>query len=458
MAQNPTFAFVTIGSGSYLGSTIRDLTLAHSLYKRGFKVVIYWMLEHNPDLVINGIEQRILCYGTRYQFKQPSEFLDRIVGPLLSFFPKGWRTNIVQNIPGFVDRLLQNLMRSLYTESDPDPSLVKRLLKYVELDGVTHLMMSFGSISPLALEVKKLCKVPLDYLVTFQGDEQFADFAAKAGLLQNYRRRLDEAVRNSGWPAIAISRDYLQRLVTELGLDPNCFRVIYNGIDLPKQEQRLPFSILKTAFPKVRQDDAQDGAIVTFIGRQESEKGIDLLLYAAKLLAVRGVHLQLVICGSTAKGRSYQKVINDLTSHLKLVINHSGAVSFEVRDALYAHSRCIVYPSVDREAFGLVVAEAMSQGTPVLVPDIGGVTEVIQHGNIAGGLTFKTWDSADLARQLERLLKDDDLHAELAANTRALAARFSAEHMANNILEHLNLSLNRRFGEEYGSTSRVRAS
>jgi glycosyltransferase involved in cell wall biosynthesis len=424
------------------------MILANALHRRGFKVLIYWMLEHKPELVADGIEQRILCYGTRYQFKRPSEFLDRVVGPLLFLPPGGGRGNFAQNFPGLIDRLLQNLMRSLYSEANSDLLLAKRLLKYVESDGVTHLMMSFGAIAPLALEAKKLCKTSLDYLITFQGDEQFANYAERAGLLPNFRRRLDEVVRNSGWPAIAISKDYIHRLVSELGLDAAYLRVVYNGIELPKKEHVPPFSILETTFPGLK----QDGAIVAYVGRQESEKGIDLLLYAAKLLQARGVRLQLVICGSTAKGRSYQRVITDLASHLNLVIHQSGAVSFEVRDALHAHSRCIVCPSVNREPFGLVVAEAMSQGTPVLVPDYGGVTEVMQQGNVAGGLTFKTWDSADLARQLERLLTDDDLHAHLAANTKALAARFSAERMANNILEHLGLSEKRRFGEECEST------
>jgi hypothetical protein len=115
MTQTPTFAFVTIGSGSYLGSTIRDLTLANALHQRGFKVVIYWMLEHKPELVAHGIEQRILCHGTRYQFKRPSEFLDRVVGPLLFALPGRWRANVVQSFPSYVDRLLENLVRSLYS-------------------------------------------------------------------------------------------------------------------------------------------------------------------------------------------------------------------------------------------------------------------------------------------------------------------------------------------------------
>jgi glycosyltransferase involved in cell wall biosynthesis len=438
MTPNPTFAFVTIGSGSYLGATIRDLTLANSLHQRGFRVVIYWMLEHNPELVARGIEQRILCHGTRYHFRRPSEFLDQVVGPLLFFLPGSVRANIIQSFPGYVDRLLLNLICSLFSKSGSDRILVKRLLRYVEKDGVTHLMSGYGSLAPLAFEAKNIRKNLFDYLITFQGDEQFANYAARAGLLPAFRRQLDEAVRNSGWPAIAISRDYLHRLVSELGLDASHFRVVYNGIELPENNHIPPFSVLKTVFPGLSEVDP----IVAYVGRQESEKGIDLLLYAAKLLEVRGVRMQLAVCGSTAKGRSYQRVIKDLASHLNLVIHHSGAVPFEVRDALHAHSHCVVCPSVNREPFGLVVAEAMSRGTPVLVPDYGGVMEVIRHRGVAGGLTFKVWDSADLARQLERLLTDADLHAELANNTKALAARFSAERMTNSVLEHLGLSVN----------------
>ncbi len=49
MTDKPIFAFVTIGSGSYLGSTVRDLTVAKVLHRRGFKVAIYWMMEWMPE-------------------------------------------------------------------------------------------------------------------------------------------------------------------------------------------------------------------------------------------------------------------------------------------------------------------------------------------------------------------------------------------------------------------------
>jgi len=435
MNSKPTFAIVTIGNGSYLGSTVRDITLANALHRRGFRVAVYWMLECKPDLVADGIRQRMLCHGTRYRFRRPSEFLDRIIGSLLFLLPVTTRVRLVQNLPVFIDKLLVNLIRSLYETPDVDHLLVKRLLKYLARDKVSHVMMSFGSIGPLALAAKENGNHPFDYLLTFQGDEDFAKYARRAGLIAEYRKRLNEVIQGSRWPAILISQDYRNRIVDEMGLDPERLRVIYNGVDLPESTEKPPFSILKAAFPNL----LKGVAIVSYVGRQEVEKGIDLLLYAAKLLEARQIPMQLVICGATAKGRSYRKIITELADYLGIVIHHAGTVSPEVRNALYAHSRCVVYPSVYREPFGLVAVEAMSYGTPVLVPDYGGITEVIRHGEKIGGLTFKTWNSADLAQQLERLLTDDALHRKLAENTQAIAARFGTEQMTDAILEHIGV-------------------
>ncbi len=349
MISNPTFAFVTIGSGSYLGSTVRDLTIANHLHRRGYKVVVYWMLECNPDFVDKGIKQRILCYGTRYQFQQPSEFLDRVIGWLLFLPPLKFRVRITQGLlVGYVDRLLKNLIQSLNETPEGDALLVKRLLKYMAQDQVGYLMMSFASISPLAMAAKKIGGHSFDYLVTFQGDEQFANYARRAGLFDKYQQRLEEVIRHSPWPAIAVSQDYLKRIVDEMGVDASRLRVLYNGVELPKQDDEPPFSILRTVFPNLNENIP----MVSYVGRQDTEKGIDLLLYATKLLEAHKIPMQLVICGSTAKGKSYERMIADLADHLGLVVHHAGSVAPEIRDALYAHSRCMVFPSVTVRLLG----------------------------------------------------------------------------------------------------------
>jgi glycosyltransferase involved in cell wall biosynthesis len=433
MESTRTFAIVTMGSGDYLGSTVRDLALANALQRRGHKVVIYWMMEVNAELAEPGIRHRMLCHGTRYHFATPSGFLDQCVGRLLFLLPKRLRVRTIQARSGYVDRLLRNLIHALYGRPEGDRGLARRLQRLLARDKATHVLMSFAALGPLALEAQRMSTHEFDYLLTFQGDEQFAAHAKQLGLLDEFRRLLNEAIRASAWPSVVVSADYADRIVAEMDVPRSSLAVVYNGIEQSERKSRHSFAPLKATFPGL----SPHYPIVAYIGRQDAEKGIDLLLYAARLLAKRNISMQLVICGSTAKGATYRKVLADLAEHLDLKVFHAGSVPIETRDALYAHSHCVVCPSVNREPFGLVVAEAMSHGAPMLVPDYGGIGEVIRDGENVGGLLFRAWDSGDLATQLERLLLDRPLHRRLAGNTRSIAKRFTVDNMADAVLELL---------------------
>jgi glycosyltransferase involved in cell wall biosynthesis len=432
----PVFGFLAFTSGSFEGAIIRDMRLANALAARGHKVVIYWMMDRNPDLVSPGITQRMLCRGTRYQFKKPCGVMDKLGAPFFSI-PAKMRRDFMQHHPKYLDRLMTNLCRSICSGGQSDPKLARRLASFIRKDGVTHLLPTFAMICPFAQAAKQIPNPPnFDYLVTFQGEEIFANYAQRIGRLADYHQRLRETVAASPWPAVAVSRDYIDRLHDEMGIDSTRLRPIYPGIEIPTSTEKPPFDVLYKKFPKLTLDEP----IVTYIGRQDSEKGIDLLLYAAKMLHERNVRMQLVICGGSSFGQRYRDVLKHIAEHLRLTVHHRRRIPAEMRDALYAYSRCIVYPSIHREPFGMVAAESMSHGTPVLVPDIGGITESIEVDGQRGGLTFRCWDSADLANQLQRLLTDDQLHAELSSNSRSIAANFTVEKMTDRILEHLGLA------------------
>jgi glycosyltransferase involved in cell wall biosynthesis len=435
----PVFGFLAFTSGSFEGAIIRDMRLANALHKRGHKVVIYWMLEKNSELVDPGIQQRMLCRGPRYQFEKPCGVMDKLSAPVFSL-PPAMRKAFMQRRPDYVDRLMSNFARSICAGGRDDPKLARRLARFIKEDGVTHLLPTFAMICPFAQRAKETQIANFDYLVTFQGEEIFANYAQRLGLLPQYTKQLNEVVAASPWPAVAVSRDYMNRLSDEYGIDTTRLRPIYPGIDLPKSraEEKPDFKVLFPKFPLLKLDPNEP--IVTYLGRQDSEKGIDLLLYAAKILQQRGLKFQLVICGGSSFGERYRDAIKHIAEHLRVFIHHRRWIIREMRDALFAHSRCIVYPSIHREPFGMVAAEAMSYGTPVLVPDIGGITESIEVDGLSGGLKFKTWDSADLANQLQRLLTDDQLHAELSANTRTIAANFTVDRMTDGVLAHLGLA------------------
>lgn len=430
----PVFGFLAFTSGSFEGAIIRDMRLANELHRRGFKVVVYWMMERNVELVDRKIPQRMLAYGLRYQFGRPSPLLDRL-GRSCLIFPSWRRREFSQRHPEQVDRLMTNLTRSICDGGESDPKLVSTLLQYMKQDGVTHLLPTFAMICPFALAAKRRNEHSFEYLATFQGEEIFANYAERIGRLEDYHRRLQEVVEGSSLPSVAVSQDYIRRLSSEMGIDASRLTAIYPGIELPGDAPPPPFEALAPKFGGLK----RDLPIVTYIGRQDSEKGIDLLLYAARMVQDRGVKFQLVICGGSSFGQRYRDVIKQIAQHLRVPIHHRRRIPEQMRDALYAHSHCVVYPSIHREPFGMVAAEAMARGTPVIVPALGGIQEVVQINGLRGGLTFRPWDTADLADQIHLMLTDEALYRHLSSNTRTLAAHFTVERMTDRVLQLLGM-------------------
>src|SRR5256885_193029 len=83
--RQPVFGFLAVTSGSHEGAIINHARLANALHRRGFKVVVYWMLERNPDLLDRGIKQRAVMRSLRYYPGRPSpvwEGLDWLLSAL----------------------------------------------------------------------------------------------------------------------------------------------------------------------------------------------------------------------------------------------------------------------------------------------------------------------------------------------------------------------------------------
>jgi glycosyltransferase involved in cell wall biosynthesis len=434
----PVFAFVAVTSGSFEGAIIRDMRLANELHRRGYRVVVYWVLQQNRALVDDGIPQRVLCSALRYGGTRPSA-LGALLGRLFDRLPAQRRIKALQTWPDLATRVARNFCNILCDGDTGDLPVIRRLARFLARDRVTHVLPTFAFAGPLVLAAKRLARHRFEYLVTFQGEELFANYAADLGRLADYYERLREVVAHSAWNSIAVSDDYAARLRDEMGIDPARLTTIFPGIEPAArawEDRTGAFDAIRRCFPRLR----PGAPIVTYVGRNDAEKGIDLLLYAANILRARGVALQLAIAGGTTFGSLYRRGCEQIAAHLRLDVHWQGRIPSAVRDALYAVSRCIVYPPIHREPFGMVAAEALSHGTPVLVPDYGGITEAIRTSGRAGGLTFRPWDSGDLAAQLQRLVTDDALHRRLAAEARPVAEQFSVRHLADHVLAHLGMA------------------
>jgi glycosyltransferase involved in cell wall biosynthesis len=102
-------------------------------------------------------------------------------------------------------------------------------------------------------------------------------------------------------------------------------------------------------------------------------------------------------------------------------IEFVGEVGFDEKVELIAHARALVFPVEWPEPFGLVVAEALACGTPVVASPRGGIPEIVRDG-VDGFL------ADDLERMVEAMGELDTIDPE--ACRRRIDEKFSASVMA----------------------------
>jgi glycosyltransferase involved in cell wall biosynthesis len=132
---------------------------------------------------------------------------------------------------------------------------------------------------------------------------------------------------------------------------------------------------------------------VFFTGRLSPEKGVRELA-----AATRGMNL--VVTGDGP--------LRDLVPTL-------GFVSREELERRFASAAVVVCPSLS-EGFGVVCAEAMAHGKPVVASAVGGLANLIEDG--VSGLLVPPGDVDALRAAIERVLADADLRRRLGAAAR----------------------------------------
>jgi len=144
-------------------------------------------------------------------------------------------------------------------------------------------------------------------------------------------------------------------------------------------------------------------------------------LYVGRLVKLKGVHnlieqfrsyrdADLVIAGDG----EYRKQLHHLAAGLDHV-RFTGQVHGDELKRLYAGALATVVPSLAYEAFPVVLLESFSQGTPVIVREVGALPEPVRESG--GGLVYR--DDAELRDALDRMRTDRGLRAQLAARAHA---------------------------------------
>jgi phosphatidyl-myo-inositol alpha-mannosyltransferase len=171
-----------------------------------------------------------------------------------------------------------------------------------------------------------------------------------------------------------------------------------------------------------------DGAI-GFLGRMdEPRKGLAVLLKAFELLAPDRPGLRLLIAGhgDTEEQRSR------LPASLRDRAVFLGEVSEEDKVRVLHSVDVFCSPNTGGESFGIVTAEAMAAGLPIVASDIPAFRDVLRDGQ--AGELFVTGDAADLARVTSRLLDDPARRAELSVAALDAVADYDWGTVARKVL------------------------
>jgi glycosyltransferase involved in cell wall biosynthesis len=140
---------------------------------------------------------------------------------------------------------------------------------------------------------------------------------------------------------------------------------------------------------------------------------IDVLIKAFRALSLRFDHIRLLIIGSGTEENSLKKLCGDLEIQDKVIF--TGRVPFHEVSNYFNMINALANLS-EYESFGVSVIEAMACGLPVVVSDVGGLSEVVSDDSV--GLKVPAGSVEETLKMLEKLILNKDLCKTIGENAR----------------------------------------
>jgi starch synthase len=192
-------------------------------------------------------------------------------------------------------------------------------------------------------------------------------------------------------------------------------RIIPNGIDVNQYKPTLNPSLVASYGIN------PDKPFLLFVGRISRQKGILHLINAIQYL-LPGI--QTVLCAGVP---DTQQIGEEMAERVETVRNQTANEVIWIQQwlprahliTLYSHAFVFVCPSI-YEPFGIINLEAMACGTPVVASAVGGIPEVVLHGENGWLVPFRPVSddnfepkhpdqfSKDLAEAVNRLYRSSN--------------------------------------------------
>lgn len=199
---------------------------------------------------------------------------------------------------------------------------------------------------------------------------------------------------------------FMANSVSPLRFPKKRVRLLYNGIDV------------NSVAPS-----ATDGGYVLYFGRLSQEKGVHTLLEAHAMMRDK---VDLVVAGTGPLEKQLKEKFPE--------VKYTGHITGDALRATIENASVVVVPSEWYENCPMSVLEAMAYGKPVIASNIGGIPELVVHGET--GLLFEPGIKDMLHSQLLALMNDAHRRRQYgAAGRKRVESHFSLEHHNRGLME-----------------------
>lgn len=226
---------------------------------------------------------------------------------------------------------------------------------------------------------------------------------------ERYKKECYEAYKKAK-KIITISQDNKNLVDSIFGNEKSV--LIPNGYD---PEMFYPENIDKKLFLKQFGINKNYKNIISFAGKFTKEKGIDTLLKAAKIY--ENEDILTIIAGNGELFEQMNNLKNEIDIKNVIFIKNQP---HNVLRQLYNIANVSIVPS-RKEAFGLVVIEALACGTPVIGTNTGGIKDII---NDKVGKLIQIDDDEELANNVLKILNNNTFNSNYISE---YAAKFYSQ-------------------------------
>lgn len=259
--------------------------------------------------------------------------------------------------------------------------------------------------APAAVTLKHLLRVPL--VATIHATEHGRSRGSISTPMQQQIHYWEWRLTYEAWKVFVCSGSMRNEVAAAFTLPQDKVIVLPNGIDLESFDKHVPEPGERGRYALPWEK------IIFFAGRHVYDKGVDVLIEAARIVLSRRSDAKFVVAGD-----------GPMRMHLEWLASSYGLgekVLFTGRirdDALYRAMKLadvVVVPS-RYEPFGIVALEAMAAAKPVIASRVGGLSEIVVEGET--GLLVPPEDPAALASAIELLLDNPAIAREMGLRGR----------------------------------------